>query len=89
MFTTDEDGVWMTKDQKERERVTIIHQDYFLKDKTNKYNSRGIDWEHYQRAILSIIAGNDFTIKNAKLKGKDVVLKPGKLLILEGNHVFM
>ncbi len=44
MFTTDEDGVWMTKDSKERERVTIIHQDYFLNDKSNKFNSRGINW---------------------------------------------
>lgn len=28
-------------------------------------------------------------IKNAKLKGIDITLKPSKLLVLEGNHIFM
>lgn len=69
MFTQDESGVWMSKDTKEKEQVTIIHQDYFLYDKANKFNSKGINWHEFQKAILSLFAGNEYKITNAKLKG--------------------
>ena len=53
-----EDGEWMIKDSKEKEPVTVIHQDYFLSDKDNKFNSKGINWSEFEKAILSLFAGN-------------------------------
>lgn len=89
MFTQDETGVWMNKDNIQKQPVTIIHQDYFLYDKLNKFNSRGINWYEFEKAILTLFAGNQYKIVNAKLKGIEILLKPSKLLVLEGNHIFM
>lgn len=89
MFTQDQTGVWMNKDNIQKQPVTIIHQDYFLYDKLNKFNSRGINWYEFEKAILTLFAGNQYKIVNAKLKGIEILLKPSKLLVLEGNHIFM
>jgi hypothetical protein len=48
----------MSKDNVVKEPVTIVHQDYFLYDKLNKFNSRGINWYEYEKAILTLFAGN-------------------------------
>lgn len=91
MFEQDDEGFYMASDstEKDKQRVTIIHQDFFLKDKTNKFSSKGIDWAEMEKAILSLIAGNTYNIVNAKLKGSDMLLKSHKILVIEGSHIFM
>lgn len=61
MFHYDENGAWMKKGV-ENEPVTIIHQDYFLCDKANKFSSRGINWDSFEKAILSLLAGNEYKV---------------------------
>ena len=83
----EKDGELRMKDS--QELVTLIHQDYFITSREKRFNSEGTDWVLLEKAILNILAGNEFLIKNAKLKNVDLLLKPAKLIILEGSHIFM
>lgn len=48
-----------------------------------------MDADLLKKAILNILAGNEFLVKNAKLKGVDLLLKPAKLVIIEGSHIYI
>ena len=52
----EKNGEFFMKDSDER--VTLIHQDYFIKDKIHRFMSKGTQWDQMERAILNILAGN-------------------------------
>ena len=38
--------------------VAIVHQDYFIKEASNKYSSDGTDWEKFEKIIRNLMVGN-------------------------------
>lgn len=83
----EKDGEFFVKSSDEP--VTLIHQDYFILDRVKRFTSKGTDWDRMEKAVLNILAGNEFMVKNAKLKETDLLLKPARLVIIEGSHIFM
>ena len=73
------------------EAVTILRQRYFCVTTDGKrFQREGTDWEMFYKKTLSLLIGNEIEVKYP-YKGKEVTLrlKPAKLLVLEGNHIFM
>ena len=91
MFDKKEDG-WFF--QGSTEPVTILHESYFVNawDGT-RYTAEGTNWELFYKQALNLLIGNEITVKYKKSSSSDefkqVTLKPAKLLVLEGTHIFM
>ena len=79
---------WIMKET--GEEVTIIHQRYFVNvNDGKKYTAEGTDWELFYQKTLSLLIGNEVEVKYWRDGEQTVRLKPAKLLVLEGNHIFM
>lgn len=73
------------------EPVAILHQGYFIDPaRGNKYTSDGTNWELFYKQALSLLIGNEIEVSYQR-NGEElkVVVKPAKLLIIEGSHIFM
>jgi uridine kinase len=85
----NEKGDWAIRES--GEPVAILHQGYFIDpSRGNKYTSAGTNWELFYKQALSLLIGNEIEI-NYQRNGEDlkVSIKPAKLLIIEGSHIFM
>jgi uridine kinase len=71
--------------------VAILSQAYFINVADGvKYSSVGTNWEEFYKKTLSLIVGNEVEIKYKKDEEmKQITVKPAKLLIIEGSHIFM
>lgn len=80
-----QDGKWFFKGTKEE--VTILHQKYFMKTEDgNKYTSEGTDWDLFYKYAVSLLIGNEVTIN---FKKNIIKLRPAKLMVIAGSHIFM
>lgn len=88
MFDKSEGG-WFFKDSKET--VTILHQSYFTKNENgSKYTAEGTDWDLFYKNAVSLLIGNEVTINYRQHEEqRSVRLKPAKLMVIEGSHIFM
>ena len=90
MFDKNDDG-WSF--QGSTEPVAILHENYFLKTTDGaRYTAEGTDWQLFYKQALNLLIGNEITVKYKKTDSqelKQVKVKPAKLLVLEGTHIFM
>lgn len=67
--------------------MAIVHQSYFVSATDgSKYSSAGTDWKSFCRQVLNLLIGNEVQLTH---QGQKVVIKPAKLLVVEGSHIFM
>jgi uridine kinase len=74
-----------------QEPVTILRQNYFVNVADGKkYSSEGTDWASFYKHVRSLMIGNEVDIAYSKGGQEATVhLKPAKLLVIEGSHIFM
>ncbi len=88
MFKNNEDE-WRFRET--NEPVSILHQSYFIDGaKGNKYTEKGTNWDLFYKETLSLLIGNEVEVKYQK-NGQELTtrIKPAKLLVIEGSHIFM
>lgn len=80
---------WFIKES--GEPVTILHQRYFVKaNDGTKFTAEGTNWELFYKQAVSLMIGNEVVVTFSRdNKDQTVRLKPAKLLVIEGSHIFM
>jgi uridine kinase len=69
--------------------VAVLHQNYFIKDPSNKFCAEGTDWNIFKKKALSLSLGNEISIniKHGEVM-KKVKIPPAKVICIEGSHIF-
>ena len=52
----NKDGEWLISGT--QERIALVHQDYFINDPSNKFLSKGTDWDRFHKIVLNLMIGN-------------------------------
>lgn len=89
-YMFDKEGEnWIIKDSKEP--IAILHQEYFLNcSDGTQFQAKGTDWESFYKCARNLMIGNEQKIDYKKGgKSISIVVKPTKLLVIQGSHIFM